>query len=219
MIWPHGEEKLNEFVNLLNSSHETIKFNHEVPPSKINFLDVAVLLHDNSIATDLYVKSTDTHQYLLSSSCHRNYIKKSIPYSFALRIRHICSTDDNFKHRTNELLEFLCQCGHKRDCVKTQINKAFNVPCKNTLYYQHKKSNDCTVFVTTYKPSLPDFNNIIKKYPILMASDRCKNAFKDPPLLAYCHPRNLLDTLVRAKVKTPRTSLSSPPKITRCNDG
>ena len=22
MIWPHGEEKLNEFVNLLNSSHE-----------------------------------------------------------------------------------------------------------------------------------------------------------------------------------------------------
>ena len=24
MIWPHGEEKLNEFVNLLNSSHEAI---------------------------------------------------------------------------------------------------------------------------------------------------------------------------------------------------
>ena len=24
MIWPHGEEKLNEFVSLLNSSHETI---------------------------------------------------------------------------------------------------------------------------------------------------------------------------------------------------
>ena len=63
MIWPHGEEKLNEFVSLLNSSHETIKFTHEVSPSKINFLDVTVLLHNNSIATDLHVKSTDTHQY------------------------------------------------------------------------------------------------------------------------------------------------------------
>ena len=42
MIWPHGEEKLNEFVNLLNSSHETIKFTREVSPSKINFLDITV---------------------------------------------------------------------------------------------------------------------------------------------------------------------------------
>ena len=59
MIWPHGEEKLNEFVNLLNSSHETIKFTHEVSPSKINFLDVTVLLHNNNITTDVHVKSTE----------------------------------------------------------------------------------------------------------------------------------------------------------------
>ena len=159
--------KLNKFVNLLNSSHETIKFTHEVSPSKINFLDVTVLLHNNSIATDLHIKSTDTHQYMLSSSCHPNHIKRSIPYSLALRIHHICSIDDNFKQCTNELLEFLCLCGHKRDYVKTQINKAFNVPRKNTLYYQHKKSNKRTVFVTAYNPSLPNFNNIIKTYIIL----------------------------------------------------
>ena len=175
---------------------------------------------NNSIATDLHVKSTDTHQYLLSSSCHPNHIKKSIRYNLALRIRRICSTNDNFKQRTNELLEFLCQHGQKRDYFKTQINKAFNVPCKNTLYYQHKKSNNRTVFVTTYNPSLPNFNNIIKEYyPILTASDRCKNAFEDPPLLAYRLPRNLRNTLVRAKIKTPKPSPSSPPKITRYNDG
>ena len=59
-----------------------------------------------------------------------------------------------------------------------------------------------------------------------MASDRCKNAFKDPPLLANRRPRNLRDTLVRAKVKTPRnfralldSAPSSPPKITHCDDG
>ena len=157
MIWPHRKEKLNEFVNLLNSSHETIKFTHEVSPSKINFLDVTVLLHNNNITTDLHVKSTDTHWSLLCSSCHPNHIKRSIPFSLAYRIRHICSTDDNFKQCTNELLEFLCQRGHKRNYVKTQINKAFNVPSKNTLYYQQKKSNNRTVFVTTYNPNLPNF--------------------------------------------------------------
>ena len=48
-----------------------------------------------------------------------------------------------------------------------------------TLYYQHKKSNNRTVFVTTYNPSLPNVNNIIKKYyPILTASDHCKMLLK-----------------------------------------
>ena len=136
-------------------------------------MSLHVLLHNNIIATDLHVKSTDTHLCVLSSSCHPSHIKKSIPCNLALRIRHICSTDDNFKQRTNELLEFLCQRGHKRDYLKTKINKACNVPSKNTLYYQHKKSNNRTVFVTTYNPSLSNFNNIIKKsYPILTASDR-----------------------------------------------
>ena len=37
-------------------------------------------------------------------------------------------------------------------------------------------------------------------------------------LLAYCWPGNLLDTLVCAKVKTPKTSPPSP-KIIHCNDG
>ena len=78
MIWPHGEGKLNEFVNVLNSCHETIKFTHEDSPSKINFLDVTVLLHNNSIATDLHVKSTDTHQYPLSSSCHPNHVHRKV---------------------------------------------------------------------------------------------------------------------------------------------
>ena len=144
-----------------SSSHETIKFTHEASPSKINIFDVTVLLHNNIIDTDHHVKSTDTHQYLLSSCCHSNHIKKSIPYSLALRSRRICSTDDNFKQCTNELLEFFCQRGHKRDYVKTQINKAFNVPSKNTLYYQRKKSNNRTVFVTACNPSLPNFNNVI----------------------------------------------------------
>ena len=132
MIWLHGEEKLNEFVNLLNSSHGTIKFTHEVSPFTMNCLDVTVLMHNNSIATDLHVKSTDNHQHPLSSSCHPNHIQKLIPYSLALKIRHICSTDYNFKQRTYELLEFLSQRDHKRGYVKTQINKAFNFPHTNT---------------------------------------------------------------------------------------
>ena len=58
-----------------------------------------------------------------------------------------------------------------------------------------------------------------KYYPILTASDRFQNPFQDPPLLALHGPRNLRDTILRAKVKLTKISPSSPPKIARYNDG
>ena len=72
----HGEDKLEDFINHINSLYSTIKFTHEVSKSHISVLDVMVLLdNNNKISTDLFVKSTDTHQYLLHTSCHPSHIK------------------------------------------------------------------------------------------------------------------------------------------------
>ena len=134
---------------------------------------------------------TDTHQYLLHTSCHPNHVKKTIPFSLALRIRQIRSTAKKFKQRTIELLELFCKRGHKRQYVQARINKAFQIPRHNTLYYHSKKNTDRPVFVTTYNPSLPQLNSIICKYcPILTATKRGSEAFKDAPLIAYRHPKN-----------------------------
>ena len=66
-------------------------------PHNIPFLDVSVsLTNDGSISTDLYTKPTDKHQHLLYSSCHPLHTKKAIPFSLALRLRRICSTDATF---------------------------------------------------------------------------------------------------------------------------
>ena len=167
------------------------------------------------------MKSTDTHQYLLHTSCHPNHVKKSIPFSLALRIRRICSTAEKFKQRTSELLEFLCKRGHKRQYVQAQINKAFQIPRRDTLYYHSKKNTDRPVFVTTYNPSLPQLNSIIRKYfPILTATKRGSEAFKDAPLIAYRRPKNLRDFLVKAKLKQPSQSNKTQPNIiSRCNNG
>ena len=42
-IWQHGEDKLKEFLRLLNSSHPTTKFTYEYSSNKITFLDVVVM--------------------------------------------------------------------------------------------------------------------------------------------------------------------------------
>ena len=70
LFWNNGEQKLKESIEHLNEKHPTIKFTTERVSKIDNFLDVAVSLIGGKIATDLYLKPKDSHQYLHSSSCH-----------------------------------------------------------------------------------------------------------------------------------------------------
>ena len=96
LIWEHSEESLKLFLEKINSIHPTIKFTADWSCSSVDFLDVKVIMKDGKIITDLYVKRTDTHQYLDSSLCHSYHCKKSIPYSQALRLIRICSNNAFF---------------------------------------------------------------------------------------------------------------------------
>ena len=50
--------------------HPTTKFKADWSNTSIHFLDVTVSIAEGVRETDLYVKPTDSHQYLLSSSCY-----------------------------------------------------------------------------------------------------------------------------------------------------
>ena len=69
-IWTHGEEKLALFLNDLNNYHPNSKFTHESNKEHILFLDLNVKLLGNNLSTDLYIKSTERHQYLHYTSSH-----------------------------------------------------------------------------------------------------------------------------------------------------
>ena len=117
-IWMHGEEKLKSFINLLNSSHETIKFTREQSRDSISFLDVKVTVGEGGVlSTDLFCKPTDTHKYLHKKSCHPWHTKKAIPYGQALRLRRICSEDRQFQDRVGELAGWLKDRGYKESLV------------------------------------------------------------------------------------------------------
>ena len=53
--------------------------------------------HNNRLQTTLYQKPTDRQNYLHAKSAHPLSLKKSIPYSQALRIKRVCSTFDEYK--------------------------------------------------------------------------------------------------------------------------
>ena len=53
---------------------------------------------------------TKTNTY----SCHPIHIKRAIPFSLALRLHRICSTNETFTLRTNELIDYLYKRGYNR---------------------------------------------------------------------------------------------------------
>ena len=67
------------YIYIIYIIHPTIKFTADWSYSSVNFLDVKVIMKGGKIITDLYVKPTDTHQYLDSSSCHPYHCKKKYP--------------------------------------------------------------------------------------------------------------------------------------------
>ena len=83
-----------------------------------------VHLEDGTIRTDLYCKPTDRHQYLQRKSCHPCHTKTAIPYSQALRLRRICSQDEDFECRTEQLKEHLRLRGYHAQEVKPAIQRA-----------------------------------------------------------------------------------------------
>ena len=113
-IWCGGQDSLDEFINYINSCHATIKFTANYSPNSVNFLDVTINKSPQGISTDVYCKPTDTHQYLLSDSCHPKHCKEAIAYSQALRIIRICSTDTLYMKRSSELRQHLVSRGHSK---------------------------------------------------------------------------------------------------------
>ena len=124
MKWTHGRDSLEDFIQRANSFHPTIKFTAEVSNEEHIFLDTKSCLVDGRIVVDLYTKPTDTHQYLLPSSCHPKHCSKNIPYSLALRLRRICTDTETFPLRSKELTDQLRNRDYQMKNITVAIDKA-----------------------------------------------------------------------------------------------
>ena len=197
-LWEHGEEKLRSFINDINESHPTIKFTTEWSKTSINFLDVTVSIAEGIIETELYVKPTDSHQYLLSSSCHPFYCKKGIPYSQALRLNRICSNNKFFDKRCNDLEKYLLDRGYSERMVRKEILRARAIPRDALLgKVNNQKNNNKITFNITYHPVFRNVKKILEEMHVILApDDRHREAFPDVPLIGFKNNKSLRDHLV-----------------------
>ena len=174
MKWLHGCDNLDTFLQKANSFHSTLPFTAEVSNDKHVFLDTQSRLDEHRICTDINTKPTDTHQYLLPTSCHLKHCCKNIPYSLALRLRQICSDSNMFELRAKELTNQLHIRGYLKQDIASAIDKARQRSRDALLSYRPKSAEVGTIlpFVLTYHPDLPKIRVIVdKNWSIIKFSD------------------------------------------------
>ena len=199
MVWTHGEEKLDEFLNSLNSFHKTIKFTSDWSKSGVNFLDVQVSLKHGTFVTDLYVKPTDTHQFLHPSSCHPYHCKKAIPFSQALRLNRICSDDIEFENRCEDLYDWLIERGYKHKVVEDQIKRACAFDRDDLLTNERPHSKYQVSLNIEYNPVFQTIGKVLKELQCIIQGDSDhRKVFSDAPIVGFSNGKSLKSYLVRA---------------------
>ena len=206
VVWTHGEESLHTFINHLNTSHPTIKFEHEYSHSNIHFLDTTVTLtQQGTLVTSLYTKPTDRTLLLHNKSHHPIHCKQGVIYSQALRYRRITTQDGEFLNKLDRLRTTLLTRGYKdRDIVK-QFNRVMNRTQADILRTHTTKSNTTPKnlpFVIEYHTDLPHINNILNTlWPKMQTDRRLNTLWQKAPFTAYRRGKNLKDRLVRARFR------------------
>jgi hypothetical protein len=95
VIWPHGPNKLKDFLNHLNSIHQCIKFTMETESEDhLPFLDIDIYMRpDGSLGHRVYRKSTHTNLYPNAGSHDHPSSKQAVLSTLVHRARALCDQD------------------------------------------------------------------------------------------------------------------------------
>jgi len=75
-------------------------------------------------------------------------------------------------------MDYLVRRGYDKTFLKTQIQRASDVPRTDALKNKPRIQSETIPFVITYNPALPNIARIIHQHSnVLYSSDRCRNVF------------------------------------------
>ena len=177
VIWPHGKEKLDTFLQHINTLHDNITFTIEVEEDhKIAFLDVQIMRNNNTLETTVYRKPTHTNLYLNFRSHHHPRVKFGIVQCLTQRASSMDHEDEEMKLLKNVFIangypeRKVVELMNKRPEKKEEIEQEEESKGKNDLllilhYIQglsEKITRTCNKFdVKTAFTARPTLRNLL----------------------------------------------------------
>ena len=118
----------------------------------IHFLDVRFRFNvQGNLQTDIYIKETDSKQFLDFNSCHPNNTFSSIVYSQGLRYRRIINDNQILNVRLHELKNNFIQSNYPANMVNNILSKVETLPRILEKSVQDDSSNGKVVnVISTY---------------------------------------------------------------------
>ena len=208
-------EQLDEVFRILNNFHPTMKFDapqFNQEDNSTNFLDLKITIEGKKIHTDLYRKETDKPTALLPSSAHPGHIVPNIVYSMGFRLLRICSSQDSFTHRMEELKRnFLMPRGYKAKLIDESFERLKEVPGdtfaeKRNEALQKKqkcdKNKDRIVVPIDYNPHMAKPGEVLNKHyrAMIRKNEELKEVFPSNPMAGLRQPKNLRRLLCSSKM-------------------
>ena len=212
-----NSDQILDFIHAWNDFHPNIRFTHQISSNTVNFLDINVSLSHGNLQTSVHYKPTDAHTYLHYESFHNPSVKNNIPYSQFLRLRRLCSDEDDFRTKSNQMTHFFLARHYPQSLVHKAHHKALSVPRTESLQTKPKPTNnDRPILIMRHHPATRPIRSILlENWHLLQSTDDVASIYPKPPLIAYKRNPNLKDLLVHSKLQTssPRTPGTRP-----CND-
>ena len=156
----------------MNCMHPTLKFTYEASETQITYLDLTIFKgsrfrESGILDTKVYIKPTETYQYLEKSSAHPPHVFNAFIKGETLRYARNTNNEGDFLEKVHTLMEKLLDRGYKKQKVLEIIRKIDFSQWENMI---HKTTNKKgmkapLVCTTTYNLYIKP-REIKKKSPI-----------------------------------------------------
>ncbi len=132
-----GELDLEKFFEIF----DYLKLNI-VKEKIVNFLDLNISIdnHTKKFTTSLYIKPTNTFQYLTPSSNHPTHIYNNIPKSLFIRNLRICSKRSDFYFFSRKTINELMKRGYEYEPLKKSFDNVKKIDRNKIIKYKIKET-------------------------------------------------------------------------------
>ena len=120
-------------------------------------------------------------------------MKKSIPYSQALRFKRICSSIGLYKENCENLKKQLIKKGYKESLPDHEIKKVDEIDRKLLFNSPNQqKTKNILPLSIIYNRSNADLKSVLLNYwHILNINPELRNVFSNKPTIAFCKDKNI----------------------------
>ncbi|XP_069946578.1 uncharacterized protein [Cherax quadricarinatus] len=154
-IIPGAEPEVQRTLTWLNGVNRALRFTFEMEEKELPFLNTKVYLDAKCcLQTKTYYKPSHTHQFLLWTSAHPTSLRRSLPYSMALRIKRICSETTECEYATAEMLNFFRSRGYPEMVLQEAQQKVDRLERPSFLVVKLKPALGRMILPVKFEPRM-----------------------------------------------------------------